>query len=589
MSMKHAQKPATVSSSGGAGLQAHQGSNARAAATAAAAGLHLPASAPALPSFSSSSSSSNPFDFSLTSLIGDGAIFRSSTGAVTGLQASFNNGNGNGNGNSGSIGGLPFWDDELENALTDPRDLLPPEPVSSAQSRPSGDNRQWCRPNTIQSAGPPRQQQQQQRRADDDDMSDIQMPFDDIDALSTSSAADQSISSDIFADDQDDVNDSRRRSNNNNNASMPPQTVMSAAPRAAAAASAQQHDDDDDSISINSEIFGAPLTFPARKKHRATFSAQHQNQPAPAPLPPATIAFPFNQQLVASSTGSALVFPSFAPSSSASSSTPSPAGLGGEGSIRQQQEQPFTTAANGSRKRPAPARRRAPAPVHVQSSNLPPSATHSAAAAAAITVTPDASSSSSDQPHSGEDADDSIRFREYQVKQWTRMYEELVVFHDLHGHCQVPNKYSANPTLAGWTKRQRYQYKNKRDGKPSTMTDERVTALEKLGFIWESQGLSWNDRFHDLIAYKSKHGHCNVPSTYPHNPKLATWTKHQRRHFKLLKLGRSSNMTPERISMLNRVGFIWVARKASHGSGSNCNDNNSSNNKKKQASAKRAV
>ena len=63
------------------------------------------------------------------------------------------------------------------------------------------------------------------------------------------------------------------------------------------------------------------------------------------------------------------------------------------------------------------------------------------------------------------------------------------------------------------------------DGKMSTMTDERVVLLEKIGFIWDSHAAAWAEKLHELKDYVRKHGHCNVPSTYPVNPQLATWVK----------------------------------------------------------------
>jgi Helicase associated domain len=52
-----------------------------------------------------------------------------------------------------------------------------------------------------------------------------------------------------------------------------------------------------------------------------------------------------------------------------------------------------------------------------------------------------------------------------------------------------------------------------------------------------------------------------VPSTYPENPQLATWVKCQRRQYKLLKDGKTSNMSLGRIEKLEELGFIWEMRK----------------------------
>ena len=70
------------------------------------------------------------------------------------------------------------------------------------------------------------------------------------------------------------------------------------------------------------------------------------------------------------------------------------------------------------------------------------------------------------------------RFRPYQAGQWADKYEELCEYSNKMGHCLVPHTYKENLPLARWVKRQRYQYKLMMEGKPSTMTEERVSLLE---------------------------------------------------------------------------------------------------------------
>ena len=153
------------------------------------------------------------------------------------------------------------------------------------------------------------------------------------------------------------------------------------------------------------------------------------------------------------------------------------------------------------------------------------------------------------------------RFRSYQEEQWYIKFNELVAYKRIHSHCQVPHRYRPNQTLAQWAKRQRYQYKQKQEAKPSTMTDERIAALENQGFVWDSRTAQWFERLDEVMEYKMIHGDCNVPAIYPSNPKMATWVKCQRRQKKLLKSRQSSNMTEERIILLDQIDFIWEIRK----------------------------
>ena len=85
--------------------------------------------------------------------------------------------------------------------------------------------------------------------------------------------------------------------------------------------------------------------------------------------------------------------------------------------------------------------------------------------------------------------------------------------------------YMENAALAQWVKRQRYQYKLKSEGKRSTLSDERVRLLNKIGFIWNSHDVVWEERLFELSMYKRNHGNCIVPSNYERNPQLAVWVK----------------------------------------------------------------
>ena len=163
----------------------------------------------------------------------------------------------------------------------------------------------------------------------------------------------------------------------------------------------------------------------------------------------------------------------------------------------------------------------------------------------------------SDKSHSDSAKD---RFHGYQSDQWLTRYEELCAYCSKVGHCNVPSVFKENPTLARWVKRQRYQYKLMKEGKPSTMTNGRAVALEGLGFIWDSQSAQWAERPNELKEFRRLHGHCIVPSRYSTNSKLAIWVKIQRRQYKLLCLGKKSNMTMERVSELEKINFAWEVR-----------------------------
>lgn len=69
---------------------------------------------------------------------------------------------------------------------------------------------------------------------------------------------------------------------------------------------------------------------------------------------------------------------------------------------------------------------------------------------------------------------------------WQRRYKELVHFMGIHGHCMVPQKYPSNKALGKWVHRQRHEFSKKCSGEASFMTEQRIEALNKLGFQWSS-------------------------------------------------------------------------------------------------------
>ena len=105
---------------------------------------------------------------------------------------------------------------------------------------------------------------------------------------------------------------------------------------------------------------------------------------------------------------------------------------------------------------------------------------------------------------------------------------ELRQYRAEHGNIMVPLKYSTNPQLGPWIMNQRIQYRLFKEGKPCTMSSNRVALLEAEGMVWELKGDNWEKRLVELRTYKDRHGDCKVPSRYPDNPQLGQWVTNQR-------------------------------------------------------------
>jgi len=67
---------------------------------------------------------------------------------------------------------------------------------------------------------------------------------------------------------------------------------------------------------------------------------------------------------------------------------------------------------------------------------------------------------------------------------WETKYDELTTFVKEFGHARVTQKFSQNQPLVNWVGNQRQSYKRFHDGEPSSLTEERIEFLEKIGFEW---------------------------------------------------------------------------------------------------------
>jgi hypothetical protein len=148
---------------------------------------------------------------------------------------------------------------------------------------------------------------------------------------------------------------------------------------------------------------------------------------------------------------------------------------------------------------------------------------------------------------------------------WKLRFQELCEYRERHGNCSVPADWIGNHGLAKWVKRQRYQYKLKKEERYSTLTRAREATLYKIGFHWKLHQVLWAERFEDLLRFKQKFGHCCVPAKFSASPTLAIWVQSQRRQYKLVMRKESSHMTVERVKKLNSVSFEWEPRSGFRG------------------------
>ena len=102
---------------------------------------------------------------------------------------------------------------------------------------------------------------------------------------------------------------------------------------------------------------------------------------------------------------------------------------------------------------------------------------------------------------------------------------------------------------------------NNNDSLKLPSTRKHPPSTEALTLSLETQeDPNWEERYSELLTFKSQHGHTRVPARYKPNPKLGRWVMTQRRQFTVLMQGFPSAFTTERMNRLNEIGFVWALR-----------------------------
>lgn len=109
----------------------------------------------------------------------------------------------------------------------------------------------------------------------------------------------------------------------------------------------------------------------------------------------------------------------------------------------------------------------------------------------------------------------------------------------MHGHCAVP---IAQGELGTWVSKQRQLFKR---GK---LSQEKITALNGLGFTWSTAEADWEDKFKRLCQWAKERGHASVPFN---EGELGWWVNTQR------QCKRKGKLSMQREERLCSLGFVW--------------------------------
>lgn len=130
------------------------------------------------------------------------------------------------------------------------------------------------------------------------------------------------------------------------------------------------------------------------------------------------------------------------------------------------------------------------------------------------------------------------------MRTWDEMLSELVDFFKLHGHCNVPADWTAQPELARWAAMQR------RAKKQNQLTPEQVSQMEEIGFAWNTHDGGWDAMFAKLVEHL-RPMHNGKRREAPPSDELKRWMLTQRQARK------RGDLEPEREKRLTSIGFEW--------------------------------
>ena len=141
--------------------------------------------------------------------------------------------------------------------------------------------------------------------------------------------------------------------------------------------------------------------------------------------------------------------------------------------------------------------------------------------------------------------------------------EQLLVFRDEFGHCEVPWKYPVGPSLGQWCISMSNAYNQIQTGRTTScdLSQNRIERLEQTGFLWKPNGNAFEQRYRDLEALKSEFGYCNVHQNYSVDPSLGICCSTMRCACKQIQQGMkptTAELSQDRIEHLEGIGFKWI-------------------------------
>lgn len=127
---------------------------------------------------------------------------------------------------------------------------------------------------------------------------------------------------------------------------------------------------------------------------------------------------------------------------------------------------------------------------------------------------------------------------------WESMYKKFSALKQKYGANYALILKREYPALDKWVSRQIHNKEK--------LSKVKTEKLDAIGFPWkrgkEYRNTLWEEMYQQLVAYKKRYGHCDVPQKYPENQHLASWVNGQR----------SKKLSADKRDKLNKLGFSWA-------------------------------
>jgi len=159
--------------------------------------------------------------------------------------------------------------------------------------------------------------------------------------------------------------------------------------------------------------------------------------------------------------------------------------------------------------------------------------------------------------------DASFKWSVSTARTFDERYAELMKYKEMVGHFNVPRRSVEYQSLGRWCSHLRTSYKRTQKGQTPNiiLTPENMQQLEDAGFKWSlSTSRTFDERYAELMKYKEKVGHCNVPKGESGEyQSLAKWCDNLKTSYKKIQKGETPHhkLTQEHMQQLEDAGFKW--------------------------------